>query len=226
MDIVLGPQTYHRLPEMIARASRAAGGIIDIDFPAEPKFDHLPAPGVSGPSAFLSVQEGCDKFCTFCVVPYTRGAEYSRPAAEVIAEARHLVAQGAREIVLLGQNVNAYHGAAPESRTSARREWGLGRLIRGLAEIPGLARIRYTTSHPGDMDAELFAAHAEVPSLMPFLHLPVQSGSDRVLAAMNRRYTADDYRKIAETLRAARADARLREERVERTQRRRRFQVF
>jgi tRNA-2-methylthio-N6-dimethylallyladenosine synthase len=209
VDIVLGPQTYHRLPEMIARAARAAGGVIDTEFPAEPKFDHLPAPGLAGPSAFLSVQEGCDKFCTFCVVPYTRGAEYSRPAPEVIAEARHLVAEGAREIILLGQNVNAYHGEAAGTRGGAAREWGLGRLIRELAEIDGLARIRYTTSHPADMDAELLAAHAEVPALMPFLHLPVQSGSDRVLAAMNRRYTVADYRRIADELRAARADMAL-----------------
>jgi len=216
VDIVLGPQTYHRLPEMIARATRAVDGggkpgrgVIDTEFPPQPKFDFLPEPGVSGPSAFLSVQEGCDKFCTFCVVPYTRGAEYSRPAADVMSEARHLVGQGAREIVLLGQNVNAYHGAAPGLRAGASREWGLGRLIRGLADIEGLARIRYTTSHPCDMDAELIAAHGEVPSLMPFLHVPVQSGSARVLAAMNRRYGPDDYRRIAEKLRAARSDMAL-----------------
>jgi len=215
VDIVLGPQTYHRLPEMVARAERAAGkgagpgrGVIDTEFPAAPKFDFLPEPGLSGPSAYLSVQEGCDKFCTFCVVPYTRGAEYSRPAAEVIAEARGLVAKGAREIVLLGQNVNAYHGAAPASRLGAG-EWGLGRLVRALAGIDGLARIRFTTSHPLDMDDDLIAAHGEVPALMPFLHLPVQSGSARVLAAMNRRYTPDDYRRIADRLRAARADMAL-----------------
>ena len=209
VDIVLGPQTYHRLPEMLARTLRAEDesgrGVVDIDFPPEPKFDFLPPPGLSGPSAYLSVQEGCDKFCTFCVVPYTRGAEYSRPAADVLTEAAHLVALGAREIVLLGQNVNAYHGAAAKGRG----EWGLGRLIRELAEIDGLARIRYTTSHPADMDAELIAAHGEVPALMPFLHLPVQSGSDRVLARMNRRYTAADFRRIAGDLRAARPDLAL-----------------
>jgi tRNA-2-methylthio-N6-dimethylallyladenosine synthase len=218
VDIVLGPQTYHRLPEMIARAARSVDkdrkpgrGVIDTEFPAEPKFDFLPRPEASGPSAFLSVQEGCDKFCTFCVVPYTRGAEYSRPAADVLAEARHLVAGGAREIVLLGQNVNAYHGAAPRSRAAAATatEWGLGRLIRALAEIDGLARIRYTTSHPRDMDDDLIAAHAEVPALMPYLHLPVQSGSARVLAAMNRRYTPEDYRRIADKLRAARSGMAL-----------------
>lgn len=205
VDIVLGPQTYHRLPEMIARAARASGGVIDTEFPAEAKFDHLPAPGLDGPSAFLSIQEGCDKFCTFCVVPYTRGAEYSRPAADVISEAKHLVSLGAREIVLLGQNVNAYHGAAP----GLTKEWGLGRLMRDLAAIGGLARIRYTTSHPCDMDEDLISAHAEVPALMPFLHLPVQSGSARVLAAMNRRYGPDDYRRIADALRAARGDMAL-----------------
>jgi tRNA-2-methylthio-N6-dimethylallyladenosine synthase len=203
VDIVLGPQTYHRLPEMVARASRAgAAGVLDTEFPAEAKFDFLPeasqAPGIS---AFLSVQEGCDKFCTFCVVPYTRGAEYSRPAEAVLAEARRLVAAGARELTLLGQNVNAYHGEAPDGGV-----WGLGRLIRALAEIPRLLRIRYTTSHPRDVDDELIRAHAEVPQLMPFLHLPVQSGSDRVLAEMNRKHTADEYRRIIEKFRMARPD--------------------
>jgi tRNA-2-methylthio-N6-dimethylallyladenosine synthase len=212
VDIVLGPQTYHRLPELIARATRAGDpgtgprrGVVDTDFPAEPKFDFLPEPGLSGPSAFLSVQEGCDKFCTFCVVPYTRGAEYSRPVRDVLGEAKGLVLRGAREIVLLGQNVNAYHGEA----LSGSGEWGLGRLIGELAEIDGLARIRYTTSHPGDMDDDLFAAHRDVPQLMPFLHLPVQSGSARILAAMNRRYGPDDYRRAAEKLRTARADMAL-----------------
>jgi tRNA-2-methylthio-N6-dimethylallyladenosine synthase len=206
VDMVFGPQTYHQLPEMVARAARAAGEpIVNTDFPVESKFDLLPEPaGGGGPSAFLSVQEGCDKFCTFCVVPYTRGAEYSRPAAQVLAEARHLVAGGAVEITLLGQNVNAWHGDAP-----AGGPWGLGRLIRELAGIPGLARIRYTTSHPRDMDDDLIAAHAEVPQLMPFVHLPVQSGSDRILAAMNRKHRADDYRRIVERLRAARADLAL-----------------
>jgi tRNA-2-methylthio-N6-dimethylallyladenosine synthase len=202
VDIVLGPQTYHRLPEMVARASRAGAGVLDTEFPPESKFDFLPestrAPGVS---AFLSVQEGCDKFCTFCVVPYTRGAEYSRPASSVLAEARRLVESGARELVLLGQNVNAYHGDAPEGGI-----WGLARLLGALAEIPGLLRLRYTTSHPCDMDDALIRAHGELPQLMPFLHLPVQSGSDRVLAAMNRRHSVDEYRRIIDRLRAARPD--------------------
>src|SRR5690606_10289353 len=159
----------------VARAERSRGrGILATDFPAEAKFDHLPEATASGPSAFLSIQEGCDKFCTFCVVPYTRGAEYSRPAAAVLAEARRLVDQGVREITLLGQNVNAYHGAASDGGT-----WGLGGLLRALAEIPGLERLRYTTSHPRDLDDELVAAHRDVPQLMPFLHLPVQAGSDR-----------------------------------------------
>ena len=208
VDIVLGPQTYHRLPEMVARASRAAGAVIETEFPAEPKFDFLPddaAPQTPGGlTAFLSIQEGCDKFCSFCVVPYTRGAEYSRPAASVLAEARRLVAGGAREITLLGQNVNAWRGEAP-----AGGDWGLGRLLRELAEIPGLLRLRYTTSHPRDMDDDLIAAHAEVPALMPFLHLPVQSGSDRVLAAMNPKHTAADYLRLIERLRAARPDIAL-----------------
>jgi tRNA-2-methylthio-N6-dimethylallyladenosine synthase len=205
VDLVFGPQSYHRLPEMIAVATRqaaagAGGGVLDTDFPIEPKFDHLPAVSASGVSAFLSVQEGCDKFCTFCVVPYTRGAEYSRPVEDVIAEARSLARSGAREITLLGQNVNAYHGAAADG------EWGLGRLIRALAGIPGIARLRYTTSHPGDVDDELIAAHREVPALMPFLHLPVQSGSDRVLAAMNRKHTAESYCRLIDRFRAARPD--------------------
>jgi tRNA-2-methylthio-N6-dimethylallyladenosine synthase len=205
VDIVLGPQTYHRLPEMVARAARAGGAVLDTDFPAEPKFDHLPAPAAPpGLTAFLTVQEGCDKFCTFCVVPYTRGAEYSRPAADLLAEARRLVEGGAREITLLGQNVNAYRGLGPDGR-----DWGLGRLIRALAELPGLWRLRYTTSHPLDMDEDLIAAHGEVPALMPFLHLPVQSGSDRVLAAMNRRHGADDYRRVVDRLRRARPDLAL-----------------
>ena len=205
VDIVLGPQTYHRLPEMVARASRAAGAVIDTDFPAESKFDHLPdvaAPqSAGGVTAFLSIQEGCDKFCSFCVVPYTRGAESSRPATSVIAEARRMAAGGAREVTLLGQNVNAYHGEGPDGAT-----WTLSRLLRALAEIPGLVRLRYTTSHPRDMDDELIAAHRDIPALMPFLHLPVQSGSDRVLEAMNRRHTADDYRRLVDRLRTARPD--------------------
>jgi tRNA-2-methylthio-N6-dimethylallyladenosine synthase len=205
VDIVLGPQTYHRLPEMVAQASRAAGAVIDTDFPAEQKFDLLPeAAAPQGVCAFLTIQEGCDRFCSFCVVPYTRGAEQSRPAAAVLAEAKRLIAQGTREITLLGQNVNAWHGEAPDGGT-----WGLGRLIRELAALPGLLRLRYATSHPRDMTDHLVAAHRDVPLLMPFLHLPVQSGSDRVLAAMNRRHTASDYLRIVEKLRAARPDIAL-----------------
>ena len=206
VDLVFGPQTYHRLPEMVARALDAAGRqVLDTSFPAEPKFDYLPeTSAVPGVSAFLTVQEGCDRFCNFCVVPYTRGAEYSRPAAEIIAEARRLAAAGAREITLLGQNVNAYHGASPGGG-----EWGLGELIRALAGIPGIARLRYTTSHPRDVDDGLIAAHRDVAELMPFLHLPVQSGSDRVLRAMNRRHTADQYRRTVERLRLARPDLAL-----------------
>jgi tRNA-2-methylthio-N6-dimethylallyladenosine synthase len=204
VDLVFGPQTYHRLPEMVARAGDGRG-VMDIDFPVESKFDHLPEETAGpGAAAFVSVQEGCDKFCSFCVVPYTRGAEYSRPAAAVIAEARRLAAAGVQEITLLGQNVNAYHGEAPDGGT-----WSLGRLIRALAEIDGLTRLRYTTSHPLDMDDALVAAHGEVEKLMPYLHLPVQSGSDRILAAMNRRHTAADYLKIVERLRAARPDLAL-----------------
>jgi len=203
VDIVLGPQTYHRLPEMLARAVRAGHGILDTDFPPEGKFDHLPeAVASQGPAAFLTIQEGCDKFCTFCVVPYTRGAEFSRPVADILAEARRLAESGAREITLLGQNVNAYRGAAPDGVG----EFGLGRLILEVAEIAGLERIRYTTSHPRDVDAELIAAHRDVPMLMPLLHLPVQSGSDRVLEAMNRRHKAEDFRRVTGLLRDARPD--------------------
>jgi len=209
VDIVLGPQTYHRLPEMVARATRAAGaegrGVLDTEFPVTPKFDHLPVESAAqGVSAFLSVQEGCDKFCTFCVVPYTRGAEFSRPVGQIVEEARRLVDQGARDVTLLGQNVNAYHGL-----DEAGRETGLGGLIRRLADIDGLTRIRYTTSHPRDMDDDLIAAHGEVEKLMPYLHLPVQSGSDRILAAMNRQHAADDYLAIVERLRACRPDLAL-----------------
>jgi len=205
VDIVLGPQSYHRLPEMVARASRAAGAVIETDFPAEDKFDHLPeTTAPQGVTAFLTVQEGCDKFCSFCVVPYTRGSEYSRPVAAVVAEAERLVALGAREVTLLGQNVNAWHGEGPDGRPCT-----LGRLVRHLARIPRLARIRYTTSHPRDMDDDLIAAHGDTPALMPFLHLPVQSGSDRILRAMNRGHTADDYRRLVERLRAARPDLAL-----------------
>jgi tRNA-2-methylthio-N6-dimethylallyladenosine synthase len=205
VDLVLGPQTYHRLPEMVAKLARGHGPVLDTEFPAEAKFDFLPeTQSPQGVSAFLSVQEGCDKFCTFCVVPYTRGAEFSRPVASIVAEARRLVDLGAREITLLGQNVNAYHGLGGDGTN-----WGLGRLIRSLAELPGLRRLRYTTSHPGDMDDDLIAAHRDVPSLMPFLHLPVQSGSDRVLDAMNRRHNAADYYRTIDKLRAARPDIAL-----------------
>ena len=208
VDIVLGPQTYHRLPQMVAQASRAAGAVIDTDFPPESKFDHLPdaaaalTPG--GLTAFLTIQEGCDKFCSFCVVPYTRGAEDSRPAAAIVAEARRMVAGGVREITLLGQNVNAWHGAGPDGAPRT-----LGWLLRALAEIPRLARLRYTTSHPNDMDDDLIAAHRDLPQVMPFLHLPVQSGSDRMLTAMNRRHTSADYLAVIGRLRAARPDIAL-----------------
>ena len=210
VDMVFGPQTYHRLPEMVARAAREGGGVLDTSFPAEPKFDHLPATTTApGVTALLSIQEGCDKFCTFCVVPYTRGAEFSRPAAQVLAEAERLVAAGAREITLLGQNVNAYHGAAPPNGPNRSGEWGLGDLLRALACVPGVERLRYTTSHPRDVDDALIAVHHDVEQVMPFLHLPVQSGSDRVLAAMNRRHTADEYRRTVEKLRQARSDLAL-----------------
>jgi tRNA-2-methylthio-N6-dimethylallyladenosine synthase len=222
VDIVLGPQTYHRLPEMVARATRAreakqwrpdmparGAGLLDTEFPAESKFDFLPASTESPVSAFLAVQEGCDKFCTFCVVPYTRGAEFSRPVAQILREARALVAAGAREITLLGQNVNAYHGEAPHGAGDGST-WSLARLIRELADrVPDLLRIRYTTSHPRDMDDDLIAAHGDVPQLMPFLHLPVQSGSDRVLEAMNRQHGANLYRRIVDRLRNARPDLAL-----------------
>ena len=204
VDMVFGPQTYHRLPEMVARAARQGGGILDTDFPAEPKFDELAPPKATGVTAFLTIQEGCDKFCTFCVVPYTRGAEYSRSAAAVIEEAHQLAAQGVRELTLLGQNVNAWHGDGTDGKV-----WGLGRLARALAGIDGIERIRYTTSHPRDVDDDLIAAHRDLPALMPFLHLPVQSGSDRMLAAMNRRHTADQYRRIVDRLRDAQPDLAL-----------------
>ncbi|MBB89755.1 MAG: tRNA (N6-isopentenyl adenosine(37)-C2)-methylthiotransferase MiaB [Magnetovibrio sp.] len=205
VDMVFGPQTYPRLPEMVARLHREKGAQLDTDFPEESKFDHLTAPGrVEGRAAFLTVQEGCDKFCTFCVVPYTRGAEFSRPVDQVLAEARQLVAQGAVEITLLGQNVNAYHGTDADGA-----ELGLGGLIRRLAEIDGIARLRYTTSYPAEVDDALIAAHRDVPELMPYLHLPVQSGSDRVLKAMNRRHGRDFYIDLVARLRAARPDLGL-----------------
>ena len=205
VDVVVGPQAYHRLPELVARATRAGGAALDTDFPVESKFDHLPQVATpAGPSAFLTIQEGCDKFCTFCVVPYTRGAEFSRPAADIEREARALVGGGAREITLLGQNVNAWHGAGEDGAAI-----GLGALARRLARIEGLARLRYTTSHPRDVDDALVAAHGEEPKLMPYLHLPVQSGADRVLEAMNRGHRAEDYLRIVERLRRARPDLAL-----------------
>ncbi len=202
VDLVVGPQAYHQLPELIARTARSRGERLAADFAPDDKFDALPtARQASGPTAFLTVQEGCDKFCTFCVVPYTRGAEYARPVQAVLAEARSLAAQGVRELTLLGQNVNAYAGAGSDGET-----WSLARLVRALAATPGLARIRYTTSHPRDMADDLIAAHGEVEALMPYLHLPVQSGSDRVLRAMNRGHTADSYLKLVDRIRGARGD--------------------
>ena len=204
VDLVLGPQTYHRLPGLLARLETGEG-VVDTEFPAESKFDFLPEETrPQGVAAFLTVQEGCDKFCSFCVVPYTRGMEASRPVAAVVAEAQRLIAAGARELTLLGQNVNAYHGVDEEGGTT-----GLGGLIRRLAALPGLLRLRYTTSHPRDMNDDLIAAHGEVEALMPFLHLPVQSGSDRVLALMNRRHGIADYLRLVERLRRARPDLAL-----------------
>jgi tRNA-2-methylthio-N6-dimethylallyladenosine synthase len=198
VDLVIGPQSYHRLPEMIARAHRAGGERLAADFEAEAKFDALPKERSGhGVTAFLTVQEGCDRFCTFCVVPYTRGAEVSRPADAIAAEARSLAAKGVREVTLLGQNVNAWRGEGAR---------GLAGLIRQLAVIPGLDRIRYATSHPADMDDDLIAAHGEVEALMPYLHLPVQAGSDRTLRAMNRAHTAESYVRTIEKVRAARPD--------------------
>jgi tRNA-2-methylthio-N6-dimethylallyladenosine synthase len=209
VDLVVGPQSYHRLPEMIARIARKTGERLETDFAAEEKFDALPkSREIDGPSAFLSVQEGCDKFCTFCVVPYTRGAEYSRSVDAIIAEARELARKGAKEIVLIGQNVNAWHGAAP-ARDAQAGEWGLGQLIRHVAKIGGIERIRYTTSHPRDMADDLIEAHRDVEQLAPFLHLPVQSGSDRILKAMNRQHTGEDYLRIVDRVRSARPDIAL-----------------
>ena len=203
-DLVVGPQTYHRLPEMIARIARDGGHALDADFPALEKFDSLAETQASDISAFLTVQEGCDKFCTFCVVPYTRGPEHSRPPEAVLAEARALAANGTREIVLLGQNVNAYCGV-----DAAGRSWSLARLCDALAKIEGIARIRYTTSHPRDMGDDLIAAHGDNEKLMPYLHLPVQSGSDAMLDAMNRQHTAETYLRLVERIRAARPDIAL-----------------
>jgi tRNA-2-methylthio-N6-dimethylallyladenosine synthase len=201
VDLVVGPQAYHRLPQMLSALEAGEGAQVITDFPANDKFADLPATRKSsGPTAFLSVQEGCDKFCAFCVVPYTRGGEYSRPAADLLTEAKRLVETGAREITLLGQNVNAYHGKGPDG------DWSLARLVREMAKIDDLARIRYTTSHPNDMSDDLNAAHGEIDRLMPFLHLPVQAGSDKILKAMNRKHDADSYRRLIERIRAARPD--------------------
>ena len=205
VDLVVGPQAYHRLPELIAQAHRKQGAVIDTDFPAEQKFDHLPDDAApQGVVSFLSIQEGCDKFCSFCVVPYTRGAESSRPAQSVLAEAKRMVALGAREIALLGQNVNAYHGEGPDGQ-----DWTLTRLLQEMSEIEGLERIRYTTSHPNEMSDELIAAHGDNAKLLPFLHLPVQSGSDKILRVMNRKHTVDDFYRIIEKLKSARPDIAL-----------------
>jgi tRNA-2-methylthio-N6-dimethylallyladenosine synthase len=208
VDLVVGPQTYHRLPDAVAKA-RSGTRVLETDYALEDKFAHLPAPEKKvvrsrGVSAFLTVQEGCDKFCTFCVVPYTRGSETSRPVEQIVAEAERLVDAGVREVTLLGQNVNAWHGLSPEGR-----EWGLGQLLHRLADIDGLKRLRYTTSHPRDMDDALIEAHRDLPKLMPYLHLPVQSGSDRILKAMNRRHTAADYLRLLDRIRSFKPDLAL-----------------
>ncbi|MCD1264908.1 tRNA (N6-isopentenyl adenosine(37)-C2)-methylthiotransferase MiaB [Shinella sumterensis] len=205
VDLVVGPQTYHRLPDALRRA-KGGERVVETDYAIEDKFEHLPAPEKAktrarGVTAFLTVQEGCDKFCTFCVVPYTRGSEVSRPVAQIVTEAERLVEGGVREITLLGQNVNAWHGLGPDGT-----EWGLGDLLYRLAEIEGLARLRYTTSHPRDMDDRLIEAHRDLSKLMPYLHLPVQSGSDRILKAMNRRHTAAEYIALIERIRAVQPD--------------------
>ncbi|WP_375569153.1 tRNA (N6-isopentenyl adenosine(37)-C2)-methylthiotransferase MiaB [Seohaeicola saemankumensis] len=204
VDLVVGPQSYHRLPQLEARA-RAGEKALDTDFPEDDKFETLRQrpKAARGPTAFLTVQEGCDKFCAFCVVPYTRGAEVSRPAPRILEEARDLVERGVREITLLGQNVNAYHGSGDGG------DWSLARLIRALAAIDGLERIRFTTSHPNDMSDDLIAAHGDCAKLMPYLHLPVQSGSDRILKRMNRSHTAEQYLRLVERIRAARPDILL-----------------
>jgi tRNA-2-methylthio-N6-dimethylallyladenosine synthase len=205
VDVVVGPQSYHHLPQLLARSKRH-GRAIETEFPVEDKFGFLAPPRpdairARGISSFVTVQEGCDKFCTFCVVPYTRGAEVSRPVARIVDDVLRLADNGVREITLIGQNVNAYHGEGPDGRV-----WTLGVLLHRLAEIPGIARLRYSTSHPRDVDDTLVAAHRDLPALMPFVHLPVQSGSDRILAAMNRRHTADDYRRVIDRFRAVRQD--------------------
>jgi tRNA-2-methylthio-N6-dimethylallyladenosine synthase len=205
VDLVVGSQNYHRLPEMIARASDGAK-IVDTEFPVEDKFERLAAPqrtaiAKRGVSSFVTVQEGCDKFCTFCVVPYTRGAEVSRPVAQIVAEVERLADAGVREVTLIGQNVNAYHGQGEDGTPCS-----LGQLLRRLAQVPEICRLRYTTSHPRDMDDDLITAHAELEALMPYVHLPVQSGSDCMLAAMNRKHTRDDYLAVIGRLRGARDD--------------------
>ena len=207
VDIVIGPQSLHRLPGLLARADE--GPIVDTEFPAEDKFDHFAPPSTAatrarGVTAFVTVQEGCDKFCTFCVVPYTRGNESSRPVEKIVAEIEDLAAAGVAEVTLIGQNVNAYHGAGPDGGT-----WSLARLIEHIAAKTPLARIRYTTSHPCDMHEDLIAAHRDIKKLMPFLHLPIQSGSDRVLAAMNRRHSRRDYLDLIARVRAVRPDIAL-----------------
>ena len=206
VDFVVGPQAYHRLPEIVARLENGESRReVMAEFPVEDKFDRLPSRRVARrPTAFLTVQEGCDKFCSFCVVPYTRGVEVSRPVEAVLCEARELVRAGVVEITLLGQNVNAFRGAGPDGRA-----WNLARLLRALSEIDGILRLRYTTSHPRDMDDELIAAHGEVETLMPYLHLPVQSGSDRILRAMNRGHTAESYVSLIARVRSARPDIAL-----------------
>lgn len=204
VDMVFGPQTYHRLPELLGRL-RNERHVLDTEFPLEDKFEYLPRPRTGGsPTAFLTIQEGCDKFCAFCVVPYTRGPEASRPVLQVEREALALIEGGTREITILGQNVNAYRGAGPDGEV-----WSLARLIGRLSALPGLDRLRYTTSHPRDMSEDLILAHRDNPKLMPYLHLPVQAGSDRILDAMNRQHTADDYRRVVERVRAARPDIAL-----------------
>ena len=205
VDVVVGPQSYHNLPQLLARARRD-GRALDTEFPIEDKFAALPQPKPAairarGVSAFVTVQEGCDKFCTFCVVPYTRGTEVSRPVARIIEDVKRLTDNGVREITLIGQNVNAYHGEGPDGRP-----WPLGKLLHHLAAIPGIARLRYSTSHPRDVDDTLIEAHRDLPALMPFVHLPVQSGSDRILAAMNRKHTAAEYRRVIDRFRAVRPD--------------------
>jgi tRNA-2-methylthio-N6-dimethylallyladenosine synthase len=205
VDVVVGPQSYHHLPELLARA-KSQGRAIETEFPVEDKFGFLPPPRpdtirARGISSFVTVQEGCDKFCTFCVVPYTRGAEVSRPVAKIVDDVMRLADNGVREITLIGQNVNAYHGEGPDGQS-----WPLGKLLTRLAEISGIVRLRYSTSHPRDVDDSLIEAHRDVPALMPFVHLPVQSGSDRILAAMNRKHTTGDYRRVVDRFRKVRQD--------------------